>query len=78
MTIDILRYRRSRCHLSCDCSEDNENPRTCGLERNDFIPRKINLNNTNVVGVLLNISGDLEVLGEKMNHVSNNFCFSFS
>lgn len=31
---------------------------TCGLERNDFIPSKINLNNTNAVGVLLNISGD--------------------
>lgn len=33
-------------------------PRTCGLERNDFIPSKINLNDTNGVGVLLKFSGD--------------------
>lgn len=75
--IDIFRYRRSRCYLSCDCFEDNENFRICGLERNDFILRKINLNNINVVGVLLNIFGDFEVFGEKMNYVSNNFCFFF-
>lgn len=33
-------------------------PRTCGLERNYFIPSKINLNDTNAVGVLLKFSGD--------------------
>lgn len=73
MTLDILQPRRSHYHLSCDYSEANEKPQTCELERNDFIPSKINLNNTNAVGVLLNISGDSEALWEKMNHVSNNF-----
>lgn len=40
-------------------------PRTCGLERNYFIPSKINLNDTNAVGGLIKISRDsLGALGE--------------
>lgn len=58
VAVDILQLRRELYHLPCDWSENNEESRTCGLERNDFIPSEMNLNNTNAVGVLLNISGD--------------------
>lgn len=77
MTIDILSHRNSHYHLSCDWSEDNENALDMWVGRNNYIPRKINLNNTNAVGVLPNISGESWGTLEENEPLSHNFCFFF-